>query len=393
MSAFEDDGDVPIAVVADVPVIDASTAEAYEGPRVPVTIVTGFLGSGKTTLITRLLKGETHGKRVAIILNEFGESSGIDKSLTMTDTGELAEEWVELSNGCLCCSVKDAGVAAIEGLIQRKGGKFDYIILETTGLADPGPIASMFWLDSELPSSIYLDVIDAKYGSEQLTEQKADGSLNEATRQIALADRIIINKLDLVGGEQVDELEMSIRTNPQVAAVQYPVLIGLRSVSIDFFLDLHCFDDQMEDPFLSIDNRTGSTADHDQNDKHDHNHHHDHDHEPKRHIDQTVETITFTLEGPIDLAALDKWLLSLLWEKTLLGTTAQEPELEVLRLKGLVNAKSSDRKLVVQGVRELYDKQEGGPWLPNEQRMTKMVLIGRNLENHPIERSFHAHCL
>nr|XP_031305673.1 COBW domain-containing protein 2-like isoform X1 [Camelus dromedarius] len=134
--------------------------------KIPVTIITGYLGAGKTTLLNYILT-EQHNKRVAVILNEFGEGSAVEKSLAVSQGGELYEEWLELRNGCLCCSVKDNGLRAIENLMQKKG-KFDYILLETTGLADPGAVASMFWVDAELGVDIYLDgiitVVDSKYG-------------------------------------------------------------------------------------------------------------------------------------------------------------------------------------------------------------------------------------
>uniref|UniRef100_A0AAY4ADD5 CobW/HypB/UreG nucleotide-binding domain-containing protein n=1 Tax=Denticeps clupeoides TaxID=299321 RepID=A0AAY4ADD5_9TELE len=134
--------------------------------QIPVTIITGYLGSGKTTLLNYILT-EQHNKRIAVILNEFGEGSALEKSLAVSQAGELYEEWLELRNGCLCCSVKDNGLKAIENLMEKKG-KFDYILLETTGLADPGSVASMFWVDAELGSDLYLDgivtVVDAKYG-------------------------------------------------------------------------------------------------------------------------------------------------------------------------------------------------------------------------------------
>uniref|UniRef100_A0A7N5KQQ9 Putative COBW domain-containing protein 7 n=1 Tax=Ailuropoda melanoleuca TaxID=9646 RepID=A0A7N5KQQ9_AILME len=156
------------------------------GVKIPVTIITGYLGAGKTTLLNYILT-EQHSKRVAVILNEFGEGSAVEKSLAVSQNGELYEEWLELRNGCLCCSVKDNGLRAIENLMQKKG-KFDYILLETTGLADPGAVASMFWVDAELGVDIYLDgivtVVDSKYGLKHLEEEKPDGLINEASRSI-----------------------------------------------------------------------------------------------------------------------------------------------------------------------------------------------------------------
>uniref|UniRef100_A0A8D2BQU8 CobW/HypB/UreG nucleotide-binding domain-containing protein n=1 Tax=Sus scrofa TaxID=9823 RepID=A0A8D2BQU8_PIG len=183
------------------------------GARIPVTIITGYLGAGKTTLLNYILT-EQHSKRIAVILNEFGEGSALEKSLAVSQGGELYEEWLELRNGCLCCSVKDNGLRAIENLMQKKG-KFDYILLETTGLADPGAVASMFWVDAALGVDIYLDgiitVVDSKYGLKHLAEEKPDGLINEASRQVALADIIIINKTDLVSEEDLNKLRTTIR--------------------------------------------------------------------------------------------------------------------------------------------------------------------------------------
>nr|XP_054971573.1 zinc-regulated GTPase metalloprotein activator 1A-like isoform X8 [Pan paniscus] len=182
--------------------------------RAPRAFPVLLTGAGKTTLLNYILT-EQHSKRVAVILNEFGEGSALEKSLAVSQGGELYEEWLELRNGCLCCSVKDSGLRAIENLMQKKG-KFDYILLETTGLADPGAVASVFWVDAELGSDIYLDgiitIVDSKYGLKHLTEEKPDGLINEATRQVALADIILINKTDLVPEEDVKKLRTTIRS-------------------------------------------------------------------------------------------------------------------------------------------------------------------------------------
>ncbi|KAG1659311.1 COBW domain-containing protein 1 [Nymphon striatum] len=182
--------------------------------RIPVTIITGHLGSGKTTLLNYILN-EQHGKRIAVILNEFGSGSALEQSISVGEDGDLYEEWLELRNGCLCCSVRDNGVKAIENLMEKKG-KFDYIILETTGLADPGPIASIFWLDKELGSELFLDgiitVIDSKNCMKQLniTNETTD-KVNEGVRQIALADFILFNKTDLVSISELDSLKAAVR--------------------------------------------------------------------------------------------------------------------------------------------------------------------------------------
>uniref|UniRef100_A0A8C0V1Y6 CobW/HypB/UreG nucleotide-binding domain-containing protein n=1 Tax=Cyanistes caeruleus TaxID=156563 RepID=A0A8C0V1Y6_CYACU len=219
----------------------AEQTDANPSRKIPVTIITGYLGAGKTTLLNYILT-EQHNKRIAVILNEFGEGSALEKSLAISQGGELYEEWLELRNGCLCCSVKDNGVKAIENLMQRRG-KFDYILLETTGLADPGAVASMFWVDSELGSDIYLDgivsVVDAKHGLQHLTEEKPEGLINEASRQVALADLIIINKTDLVSEEELNKVRTSVRSMNGLVKI----LETQRSrVDLSNVLDLHAFD-------------------------------------------------------------------------------------------------------------------------------------------------------
>ncbi len=244
-----------------IPQLVSTTAEAdspADKRKVPVTVITGQLGSGKTTLLDHVLR-EEHGKKIAVILNEFGEGRIEEKSLSVKDGArdgqddKLYEEWLELRNGCLCCSVKDNGVKAIENLMEKKG-KFDYILLETTGLADPGPIASIFWLDEELGSDLYLDgvvtVVDAKFAPVQLKEQGDEmqeesvrgifrgASVGTAVKQVALADVILLNKTDLVR-EELHEVTSLVRSINASA----PLLHSVRSrVDLDGILDLHAYD-------------------------------------------------------------------------------------------------------------------------------------------------------
>eukprot|EP00118_Oscarella_pearsei_P009546 m.55423 g.55423 ORF g.55423 m.55423 type:complete len:216 (+) comp34470_c0_seq15:91-738(+) len=177
--------------------------------KIPVTIITGFLGAGKTTLLTHILR-EEHGKRIAVILNEFGEGSGIEQSLAMDGDGAMYEEWLELRNGCLCCSVKDSGVRAIESLVARKG-TFDYVLLETSGLADPGPIATMFWLDEAIESDVFIDgvvtIVDLHNYEKRLLEDTSE----LLARQIALADLILLNKVDRVSETDLSKVKDHIR--------------------------------------------------------------------------------------------------------------------------------------------------------------------------------------
>ncbi|KAK7604980.1 hypothetical protein V9T40_006166 [Parthenolecanium corni] len=220
---------------------------------IPVTVITGYLGAGKTTLLNFILT-EQHEKKIAVILNEFGEGSALEKSISVSNDGDLFEEWLELRNGCLCCSMKDNGIKAIENLMQKRG-KFDYIFLETTGLADPGPIANMFWIDSELESDVYLDgvitVVDSKYGLKQFEESPSDtdvnvqmSSVNAFVKQIALADLILMNKVDLAPENDRLRLETQIRLINNIADI---VPTSKCRIDLNRILDLRAYaaDDQM----------------------------------------------------------------------------------------------------------------------------------------------------
>ncbi|XP_074789279.1 zinc-regulated GTPase metalloprotein activator 1A-like isoform X4 [Athene noctua] len=329
-----------------VPIEAVGAEKAEPGPsrKIPVTIITGYLGAGKTTLLNYILT-EQHNKRIAVILNEFGEGSALEKSLSISQGGELYEEWLELRNGCLCCSVKDSGVKAIENLMQRRG-KFDYILLETTGLADPGAVASMFWVDSELGSDIYLDgivsVVDAKHGLQHLTEEKPEGLVNEASRQVALADLIIINKTDLVSGEELHKVRTSVRSiNGLVKIVE----TQRSRVDLSSVLDLHAFD-----------SLSGIS------------------------LQKKLELVKTTH------AHLDK---NLLWEKNVKDKTGCT--MDVIRLKGLVSIQGKSHQVIVQGVHELYDLEETAvAWKENEKRTNRLVLIGRNLDKETIKEVFIA---
>ncbi|XP_006231254.1 zinc-regulated GTPase metalloprotein activator 1 isoform X4 [Rattus norvegicus] len=298
--------------------------------KIPVTIVTGYLGAGKTTLLNYILT-EQHNRKIAVILNEFGEGSAVEKSLAVSQGGELYEEWLELRNGCLCCSVKDNGLKAIENLMQKKG-KFDYILLETTGLADPGAVASMFWVDAELGSDIYLDgiitVVDSKYGLKHLTEEKPDGLVNEATRQVALADMILINKTDLVSEEELNKLRTTISLQKKLQHV--------------------------------------STA---------------------PHLDQSIVTVTFDVPGSAEEESLNVFIQNLLWEKNVKNKDGRC--MEVIRLKGLVSIKDKPQQMIVQGIHELYELEESRVnWKDDAERACQLVFIGKNLDKDILQQLF-----
>ncbi|XP_069784041.1 zinc-regulated GTPase metalloprotein activator 1 isoform X2 [Narcine bancroftii] len=292
--------------------------------RIPVTIITGYLGAGKTTLLNYILT-EQHNKRIAVILNEFGEGSALEKSLAVSQAGELYEEWLELRNGCLCCSVKDNGLKAIENLMQKKG-KFDYILLETTGLADPGAVSTMFWVDAELGSDVYLDgiisVIDAKYGMQHLTEEKPEGLVNEAARQIALGDLIIINKTDLVQHEELVNLKTAVRSINGLAKL---IETQRSRVELAEVLDLHAFDGQTSEKLQERFCLAQTT-------------------EP--HLDKSIVTVTFEVSGTILEEDLNLYIQNLLWEKQLKNNSGNT--MEIIRLKEETWIKKSWRKCLLQ---------------------------------------------
>lgn len=350
---LEDEDDCPELV----PIVQAD--------QIPVTIITGYLGAGKTTLLNYILT-EQHNKRIAVILNEFGEGSALEKSLAVSQAGELYEEWLELRNGCLCCSVKDNGLKAIENLMQKKG-KFDYILLETTGLADPGAVASMFWVDAELGSDIYLDgivtVIDAKYGMQHLTEAKPDGLINEAERQVALADLAIINKTDLVEEVVLNQLKEVVRSINGLVRIQET---QKSRVDLSNVLDLHAFD-----------GKTGASL---QEKLH-------HVKTTRPHLDKSIITVTFEVPGSISEERLNVFIQNLLWEKNVKDKTGSA--MNVIRLKGLVSIKDKPQQMIIQGVHELYDLEETRvAWDAGEQRTNRLVFIGKHLDKDVLEQLF-----
>lgn len=328
--------------------------------KIPITIVTGYLGSGKSTLLKQI--GLKTNKRLAIILNEFGDSSVIEKSVTIQDQNESVQEWLDIGNGCLCCTVKDNGVTAIENLIQNSKDKIDYILLETTGVADPAPIAKMFWLDDALASNIYIDgvvtVCDASnivkclddvgghWHKEQNFETiEGEEGITTAHLQLALADVVLLNKSDKV--DDLLEIEKRIRSVNEVPPI-IPTSFG--DVDTDQILDLHSFDANAR---LLPSSETHASF---------------HDHRI------TTVTVDFPFfKDPSSFEKLEKFLQQVLWE-----SEANGKPIEVHRLKGILVCGKEDVR-VVQGVRETYEIIENGTLLDGVDQ-NKLVFIGKDLD-------------
>ncbi|AGO10034.1 AaceriAAR044Wp [[Ashbya] aceris (nom. inval.)] len=333
--------------------------------KIPVTVITGYLGSGKSTLLEEITKRGSD-MRIAVILNEFGDSSEIERSLTIKNDGKAYEEWLDLGNGCLCCSLKDVGVKAIEAMVSRSPGKIDYIILETSGIADPVPIVKMFWQDEGLNSCIYIDgivtVLDAEHvmtwldevapprqwrGDEVLMENK----MTVAHLQLAMADAVVLNKIDRLEGkpDEITVVEEKVRSINAVAPI-YRTKFG--DLEINKVLNLHAF---------------GASAIPDAHQAY---------HDPR------LSTVTLTCR-PLRSKAELKWfeeqfLQALLWKDFGRNELTQGREFEVHRTKALLIVGSEFK--VIQGVRDTYEVLQGEP-VPGVNQC-KLVFIGMHLDQH-----------
>ena len=330
---------------------------------IPATILTGFLGSGKTTLLKRVLT-EAHGQKIAVIENEFGDEN-IDNEILVQDS---TEQIIQLNNGCVCCSIREDLRTTLSDLAEkkRKGElDFDRVVIETTGLADPGPVAQTFFMDDEIAESYLLDsiltLVDAKHGDQQLDDRQ------EARRQVGFADQIFISKTDLVDGATVDALTHRIRhMNPR--APQTKVNFG--DVALADVFDLRGFNLNAKldiDPeFLNADARGHDDHDHDHHD-HDHDEHGDH---PHHHVhDDDVKSFVFRADKAFNPARLEDFL----------GSIVQVYGPKMLRYKGVLHMKGSDCKVIFQGVHQLMGSDLGPKWAPGEKKTSKMVFIGLDL--------------
>jgi G3E family GTPase len=334
---------------------------------IPATILTGFLGSGKTTLLKRILS-EAHGQKIAVIENEFGEEN-IDNDILVGDT---EEQIIQLSNGCVCCTIREDLRSTLSDLAakRRKGElTFDRVVIETTGLADPGPVAQTFFMDDEVAESYLLDsiltLVDAVHAQKQLDDRQ------EARRQIGFADQLFISKADLVDETTLDALSHRLKhMNPR--APQRRVNFG--DVPIAQVFDLHGFNLNAK---LEIDPEFLAAADqgHGHGD-HGHDHHgHDHahgepcDHPHHHHHDDDVKSFVFRSHKAFNPAKLEDFL----------GSIVQIYGPKMLRYKGVLNMKGTDRKVIFQGVHQLMGSDLGPKWMPGEKRQSKMVFIGIDL--------------
>ena len=381
--------------------------DAAKDDKTPVTVLTGYLGAGKTTLLNRILS-EPHGKKYAVIVNEFGEI-GIDNDLVVG----ADEEVFEMNNGCICCTVRGDLIRILEGLMRRKG-QFDAIIVETTGLADPAPVAQTFFIDEEVGRKARLDAVVTVADAKWLTERLKDAP--EAKNQIAFADVILLNKTDLVSSEDLEEVEARIRgLNPYARVIRTQKC----DVALDAVLDKGAFD---LDRILAIEPAFLEADDHHHHHGHDHGHHHHghehHEHGPdcgcghdhhdhghdhhahekpgfehkdhghgehshgglKTYHDETMQSVALEIPGDVDPNKFMPWVNAL----------AQSDGQNFLRWKGILAFKDEPRRFVFQGVHMILDGDLQREWKADETRRSKLVFIGKELDGAKLRREFEA---
>src|ERR1700674_3794829 len=333
--------------------------------KIPVTVLTGYLGAGKTTLLNRILS-ENHGKKYAVIVNEFGEI-GIDNDLIIG----ADEEVFEMNNGCICCTVRGDLVRILDGLMKRKG-KFDAIIVETTGLADPAPVAQTFFVDEDVQRNARLDAVVTVADAKWLNDRLKDAP--EAKNQIAFADVIVLNKTDLVSKAELAEVEARIRAINPYAKLHRTERC---KVALSDVLERGAFD---LDRILAIEPDFLEAGDdhHDHyHDGHDH-HHHDHDHGLKHYHDEDMQSLSLRTDKPLDPTKFMPWLQNLV---------ASEGQ-KILRSKGILAFSDDDDRYVFQGVHMMLEGDHQRAWKDGEARESRLVFIGRELPEQMIRDGF-----
>ncbi|EFJ21747.1 hypothetical protein SELMODRAFT_106303 [Selaginella moellendorffii] len=308
---------------------------------VGITIITGYLGAGKSTLVNFILHAQ-HGKRIAVILNEFGDELGVERAMINEgESGALVEEWIELPNGCVCCNVKHSFVQALEQLTQRRD-RCEHVLLETTGLANPGPVASTLWIDDQLESSVRLDAIVTVVDARNLQHQLDDREDAEAFLQLAHADVIILNKVDLVDECTLTDVKQRVAGINSIATVLEAVRC---EVDLDVVLNRRAYATRDSINLRELER------------KHDANLH-----------GQTVTTTSIEDDRPVILKKVDDWLGDILWEK----------KMEIYRMKAILHVHGAQEMHLLQAVRELYEILPGRLWRPAEKRQSKIVIIGNH---------------
>jgi len=328
--------------------------------KIPVTVLTGYLGAGKTTLLNRILS-EPHGKKYAVIVNEFGEI-GIDNDLVVG----ADEEVFEMNNGCICCTVRGDLIRIIDGLLKRKG-QFDGILVETTGLADPAPVAQTFFLDDTVSARTALDAVVTVADAKWLKDRLKDAP--EAKNQIGFADIILLNKTDLVSPDELHDVELRIRAiNPYAKIhrtkrcdVEIKSLLGQGAFDLQRILDI-------EPEFLGNDHHHS----------HGHDHHHDHNDGFKHYHDEEMQSLSMRSDKPLDPEKFMPWIDKLV--------ATEGPK--ILRCKGILSFKDDPQRFVLQGIHMVLDGDHQRDWKPNEKRESKLVFIGRDLDNEMIQSGF-----
>jgi len=421
----------------------AHAASSVVDSRVPVTVVTGFLGSGKTTLLNNILT-QSHGKKIAVIENEFGEI-GIDQDLVAVakNTAENDDSILMLNNGCLCCAVRDDLIEMLIELTTKYREKFDHILIETTGLAAVAPIIQAFYADPDVAERAKLDgvvtLVDAKHVHHHLDdetkEETGEGVVNEAMEQIAYADRIVLNKIDLVNDKELESLQKRLRSVNGMAEI---VKANRANVGVEYVLDVggfnldnieeqaraeeaqrrnpaakqeashdhahdhhdHAHDHSDHDHDHSHQHATATATahshdhdhghhdhdhdhdhdcGHDQDCGHDHgHHHHGHDHEHDHIHDDRVSSLSLELKGNVDYDKIDMWL----------GGLLPEIHTDLYRMKGILAVEGYDEKYVFQGIHAMFEGTPHEPWKPGEERKSKIVFIGKDLPKERIEKTF-----